>query len=336
MTIKDIAKECGFGLGTVSRVINNQPGVSEQTRKAIQAVIDKHNFVLNQNAKRLKELEHKNIVILVKGTSSPLLTGILECIQKQIESLPYTANVVILDEYDNEAQVASRIFYEQKPLGFIFLGGSPDVYKEDFSKIKIPCVVISNQAHDVENCNLSSVSIDDRKAAEFATMQLIQNGHKKIGIIGGDLKSSELTKRRFQGFLDAMKANGLSFDEEKQYAVAKYSFESGASAAKTLLRQYPDMTAIFSMSDVMAIGAIRSLHDEGFSVPEDISITGFDGLPFCDYYCPKITTIRQLKDELANKGLSALLDSMEQQKPSTHTLVPFEFVQGESVKNIRE
>ena len=100
MTIKDIAKECGCAIGTVSRVLNNHPDVSEKTRQKVMAVVEKHGFVLNTNAKQLKTQDRKNIVIIVKGASSTLLNGLLEKIQKKIENLPYTASVVVLDESD--------------------------------------------------------------------------------------------------------------------------------------------------------------------------------------------------------------------------------------------
>jgi len=138
MTIRDIARECGLGLGTVSRVLNNQPGVKESTREKVQSVVDKYGFVVNQNAKLLKEQGRKSVYLLVKGSSNVLLNLLLEIIQKRFEELPYNASVVVLNEYDNEALQACRICYEQKPLGLIFLGGNPDIYKEDFRKFKFP------------------------------------------------------------------------------------------------------------------------------------------------------------------------------------------------------
>ena len=143
MTIKDIARECGCAVGTVSRVLNNHPDVSEKTREKVLAVVKKYNFILNTNAKQLKQQDRKTLVIIVKGTSSILLNSLLERIQKKIEPLPYNASVVVLDEYENEAKAANRIYYQQKPVGVIFLGGSPDLFREDFEKLQVPCVVIS-------------------------------------------------------------------------------------------------------------------------------------------------------------------------------------------------
>ena len=334
MTIKDIAKECGCGVGTVSRVLNNHPDVSDDTRAKVMSVVDKYGFVLNKNASLLKSQDSKTIEILVKGTSNALLNEMLSVVLGKMEGLSYNASVVVLDEYENEASVANRVYYERKPQAMIFLGGNPDKYAEDFEKIKIPCVLISNEASQVSNTILSSISTDDIAASEFAAEYLIKKGHKKIGVIGGDIESSEITRKRYEGFLNAMKKYDLAFDENKSYAVSKYSFDGGASAARTLIKNNPELTAIFTMADSMAIGACRSLFDMGLSVPDDISITGFDGLPFADFYSPRITTIKQQAEKLAGDGLSILLNTLDRNEPARHELIPFEFIEGESVRCI--
>lgn len=332
MTIKDIAKEAGYSVGTVSRALNNHPDVSKKAKEKIFEVVKKHDFVLNTNAKHLKQQESKTIVILVKGTSNILLNSILELIQKKIEKTPYNSSVAVLDESDNEAYNGCRIFYERKPVGMIFLGGNPDKYTEDFLKIKAPCVLIMNQASNIENSKLSSISTDDEVAAYKMTCHLIEQGHKNIIVIGGKMSTSETTVRRYHGFSRAMEEAGLPFDFEKSYEEAKYSFSGGYNATGKLLERNPEATAIFTMSDVMAIGACRKITDMGLTIPGDISIVGFDGLPISEYYRPRITTIRQSADILAEDGLEILLNSIENKSLPIHRLVPFSFIIGESVK----
>ena len=334
MTIKDIARECGCAVGTVSRVLNNHPDVSEKTREKVLAVVKKYDFILNTNAKMLKAQDRKTIEVLVKGTSSILLNSILERIQKRMEEIPYNASVVVLDEYDNEAKAANRIYYEYKPVGIIFLGGSPDLFKEDFAKLLLPCVVISNEAQLIEGGRLSSVSTDNFTAAQYSADYLVQMGHKEIGVIGGELGGSGITQRRYDGFLSSMAKAGIGFDYERSYTASKYSFEDGAWAAQRLLEKYPELTAIFAMSDVMAIGAMRKLSDMGRRVPDDVSVIGFDGISLSEYYQPRLTTIRQLTDLLADEGLNMLLDSIERNAPPQNKFIPFEFKKGESVRKL--
>ena len=334
MTIKDIARECGCGLGTVSRALNNKPGIKEETRQKILEVVEKHGFAINNHAKQLKAHDSMTIAIIIKGASNILLTSMLSVIQKKLETLPYTTSVTVIEEEDNEASVANHIYYEEKPIGIIFLGGNPDKYSEDFNKIKIPCVLISNEAENIENSNLSSVSTDNLIASEYSAKYLIDKGHRKIGIIGGNLNNSEITNKRYQGFLKTVKDAGLDFNFDKSYVAAKYTFEGGATAVKKLIEQNPDITAVWTMSDAMAIGAMRELQDLGYKVPEEISVIGFDGLPIAGYYTPRLTTIMQQEVELAEKGLDLLLGSIEDKAPAAHLLVPFKFIEGESVINV--
>ena len=331
MTIKDIAKECGCAIGTVSRVLNNHPDVSDKTREKVLSVVNKHNFVLNVNAKQLKAQGRKNIVVIVKGTQSPLLTSLLEGIQHKLEPLTYTVEVVVLDENDNEAVNAVRIYFEQKPIGFVFLGGSPDKYPADMEKIKVPCVLISNAAEDISFSNLSSVATDNTEASFFATQHLLNNGHTNIGIIGGNIDTSFVTKSRYEGFINAITQAKINFEYEKSYVFSKYSFQGGFEAVEELIKKNPDITAIYAMSDVMAIGACRKLTDMGIKVPEQISIIGFDGIELSSYTSPRLTTILQLKDELVEQGISILLDNIERNGKAIHK---FDFMEGESVKKI--
>lgn len=333
MTIKDIARESGVAVGTVSRVLNNQDYVSKATREKVLEVVNKYGFELNQNAKELKARGSRTIVIIVNGASSILLNSLLETIQSKLEKLPYNTNVVTIDELDNEVEKAYNIYCEKKPLGIIFLGGNPERFKVDFEKIQVPCILVSTQAENQNYRNLSSVSTDDYKAMTEMTEYFIKKGHKKIGLISGDLNSM-VSNKRFRAFRETLELAGLNFDFDKSFACAKYSFEGGASACEDLLKKNSDLTAIIAMSDVMAIGACRKLKDLGYSVPDQISVSGFDGLPISNYYCPKITTIKQRQEELADVGVKALINCIEKKMNSVHKLVPYEFVEGESVKTI--
>lgn len=336
MTIIDIAKESGYSVSTVSRVLNNRKDVSPEAKQRILEIVEAHNFVPNNNAKRLKQTTTKAILVVVKGTSNMLFANIIESVQKMVEDSEYTVGVHYLDEDANEVEEAIRLCRERKPLGILFLGGNPDYFKEKFSDITIPCVLVTTQGNDLEFQNLSSVATDDIAAAEEAVDYLIANGHKNIAILGGDPKSSHISMQRCLGYLNSFKKHGLSPNTKLYYEKARFSYDSAYRAMSRLLEKKIPITAVFAMSDVMAVGAIRAICDYGLNVPGDISMIGFDGTMLADYYNPKIVTIRQRYEEIASRSVEILLRMIDLNTPAAHELIPFELQNTESVRNISD
>lgn len=334
VTIKDIARESGYSISTVSRVLNHQRDVSPDARKKIEEIVEFYHFVPNNNAKHLKQTASKNIGVLLKGTSNMLFTSILEVIQKRVANTAYTTFVLYLDEDADEVEQAKILCRERKPMGILFLGGNPENFKRGFATIEIPCVLVTNQAGTMHFPNLSSVSTDDIAAAKCAVDELIQNGHSRIGVIGGDLNSSHTSKERYQGCLQSFEENHLRLDVGTYYEKARFSYESAYEATKHLMERVKDITAIFAMSDVMAVGVIRALRDMGYAVPDDISVIGFDGTEYAKYYNPQIATIKQQSETLATKSVDILFCQLEQEREPVHEIVPFELINGESIRKI--
>lgn len=333
MTIVDIAKESGYSVSTVSRVLNNRRDVSPKAKEKIMEIVKAHNFVPNDNAKNLKQVASKSILVLVKGTSNMIFANIIEEIQSIVDASDYTASVYYLDEDEYEVDKAVILCRERKPLGVLFLGGSPENYKDDFNQLALPCVMVSNRADEAGYPNLSSVATDDVKAAEKAMDFLIENGHEKIAEIGGDLSVSQTAIYRHKGCQESFKKHGLTMDSV-YYEKARFSFDSAYRAMTRLLEKDIDITAVFAMSDVMAIGAIRAIRDKGLNVPDDISIVGFDGTPLADFYNPKIVSVRQQYKDMAIRSVEILFNMIDLNKPATHELIPFTLTEGESVKRI--
>lgn len=334
LTIKDIAKESGYSVSTVSRVLNNHHDVSPEAKKKIEEIVAEHHFVPNNNAKHLKQTVSRIIAVMVKGTYNMLFASIVEEIQTMMEKTKYNLVVSYVDEDANEVEQAQIIFRERNPLGFLFLGGNLLYFREQFGEIGVPGVLVTNQGKDLPFPNLSSVATDDVAAARCAIDYLISQGHTKIGIIGGDRKLSHTSCQRYQGCRESFQEHGIVFDEEKYYSKARFSYESGYRAMERLLDSAEDITAIFAMGDVMAIGAIRALRDRGYDVPGDISVMGFDGITLSEYYNPKLTTIQQQYRTLASRSVEILMNYIELNRGAVHEIVPFNLAHGESVKNI--
>ena len=336
VTIKDIARESGYSVSTVSRVLNNRNDVSPDARKKIEEVVAKFNFVPNNNAKHLKQNNSKAIGVLVKGISNMLFASVVEEIQRMIEKTEYTLVVSYLDEDADEVEQAILLCRERKPLGLLFLGGNPEYFHREFSGVDVPCVLVTNRANEMHFENLSSVATDDIAAARCAVDQLFVAGHRRIGILGGDFDKSYTSHQRFLGCEQSFSEHGAVLDVEHCYEKARFSFGSACRAMKRLIGKFPDVTAVFAMSDVMAIGAIRALRDLGYRVPEDVSVIGFDGTSLSEYYNPKLATIKQQHQTLANRSIEILFGQIELKKEPIHEIVPFEFVNGESIRVIDE
>ena len=333
MTIKDLARETGYSLGTVSRVLNNHPNVSEQARITIMEAVNRTGFILNTSAKNLKQQHSETIVAVVKGTSNELFAAMVEHIQFLLIDTKYMLIAEFMEEDENEVLRARQICHDKKPKGILFLGGNNLNFNSDFDKINVPCVLVTNSAAELSFDNLSSVSTDDEEAARCAVDYLLDQGHRKIALIGGTPKS-DTSRLRYKGWEDAHLARGIKAEECGPYIGGKFSYESGYKAMKQILDREIPVTAVFAMADVMAIGAIRAIHDYGLKVPEDISVMGFDGIQIADYYFPKITTIEQDIEQMAQKACQMIIEHMETDAPARHEMVSFKLNCRESVKRI--
>lgn len=334
MTIKDIARESGYSVGTVSKVLNNVPGVSAKARTQIMEVVDRYHFQLNSNAKHLKKQSSDGIAVIIKGTQNMLFAAIVEQMQGLIKQKGYDCLIYYITEDDNELEQALQICRERRPYGILFLGNNPEYFEQHFREVSVPCVLVTNSASQFGFSNLSSVSTDDEAAAKYAVEHLFSLGHEQVGVLGGKIADSGSTFLRYEGCKRAFEERGKTFDSERQYEVAYYSISGGYYAMGRLLDKMPDITAVFAMADVMAIGAIRAIKDRGLRVPEDISVIGYDGIDIGKYLVPRLTTIRQHQEGIAEHSVEILLRCIDESGPAIHEVEPFYLVPGESVRNI--
>ncbi len=335
-TIKDIARISGYSIGTVSRVLNQHPDVSEKSRERIEKVIRDLNYEPNSNAKMLKQGSNSAITLIIRGYHNIFLQSILEEVQLALHKAGESTAVVFVDENENEVQTALHLAASMRPKGFFFLGGNLGDFRSYFSEIKVPGVLLTNSARELDFPNLSSYATDDVEAAAYAIHYLYDCGHRKIGVIGGAAgnKESQTGYLRTRGCSRALRECGLD-PEEDLYLPSRFSMDGGYKAAKGLLERRKDVTAIFALADTIAIGAIRAIRDMGMRCPEDISVMGFDGIEICQYGVPRLTTIRQDVGLLSSLSVSNLLLHLHYpQNGPTHEIVPFQLQKGESVRHI--
>ena len=330
MTIKDIARLSGVGVTTVSRVLNDHPDVSEETRRRVLAVVAEQGFQPNTNARHLKQQTSASIAIIVKGTMNMLFAELMERCQQLLQDAGQNAAVYYLDEDANEVVYAVQLCRERKPLGILFLGGDLEFFQAEFGHITVPCVLLTNSARELDFPNLSSLTTDDEEAAYRVVRYLADQGHRDIGLLGGNWSCTQISYRRVLGCQRAFDELSLPFDARRSEP-CRYSFSDAYDTTKRLLGRCPELTALFCVSDVMALGAIRAIHDLGRRVPRDISVVGYDGIPLSRFSVPRLTTVRQDTQQLARQGVDLLLRNLQRPRPPVHGVVPFALIAGESV-----
>ena len=333
MTIKDLAQKTGYSVATISRVLNNHPNVSKKTREKILRAVEESGFQINTNAQNLKQ-HATSILVIVKGTSNEMFSEMVETIQNMIVQTQYPLYVDYIDEDHNEVLRAVRLCREKKPLGVLFLGGNSQNFLKHFDKIQIPCVLVSNDASGLPFPNLSSVSTDDRLAARSAIDSLIALGHRKFVIVGGDRTISDTSRLRYEGCLQSFRNHGIEYDEDLDYQGVRFSYQDGYNATQQLIANGRPFTALFAIADVMAIGAIRALHDNGLRVPRDVSVMGYDGLPLGSFLVPQLSTVIQMSRLMAQRSVEILIDRIEHGGEACHESIPYALCQRESTRRI--
>lgn len=335
MNIKDIARICGVGVSTVSRVLNNHPDVKKETRDKILETIKVYNYVPNNSARMLKSNNMKHIGVLVKGVFNPFFSEMLKIMEMHINRIGYT---MILHHYDpkdlngSEGAVLVSFIKEKRLQGVICLGGNFSRIEEElFEEIEVPVVLTSVDSHiEINQALFSRVCIDNEKAAYEATKYLIEQGHRQIAIMLGDEFDAGVSNRRVMGYMRALEEYNIPIN--KDYIVlGGYDFKPAYECTKELLNTHPELTALFAISDIMAIGAGRGVVDLGLKIGEDLSILGFDGLDIGKYYNPPLTTIKQPRRQMADESINLLVKLIEKKGKNKNIVLETALVERMSV-----
>ena len=338
MNIRDIAKKAGVGVSTVSRVLNKHPDVKKETRDKILEVIKESNYVPNNSARILKSNNMRHIGVLVKGVFNPFFSEMLKVIETHINQIGYT---MILHHYDpndlysNEGDVLISFIKEKRLQGVICLGGNFEGIKEEsFEDLNVPIVLTSIDSHIHINPNLfSSVGIDNEKAAYEATRYLTEKGHKHIALVLGDEFDAGVSNRRAIGYMKALEISHIPVN--KDYIImGGYDFEPAYNNTKQFLTQHKEITAIFAISDIMAIGVGKAIVDLGYQIGKEISLLGFDGLDIGKYYNPALTTIKQPQRQMADDSINLLLKLIEKKCINQRNVLETKLIERMSVCKI--
>jgi DNA-binding LacI/PurR family transcriptional regulator len=339
ITIKDVARMCGVGVTTVSRAINNHPDINEATKAMVMQVIKENHYIPNNSARNLKRSASKTIAVLIKGITNPFFNRMLQVFEKETQKRKYSYILQRVDENQDEIDVAIELEKEKRLKAIVFLGGSFSHSKEKLDQLTVPFVLSTiGMTAEVDQNNYSSVSVDDLQESYKLVDYLCSLGHRKIAIISASTEDESIGKLRYQGYKKALEDHGLVVDENLVWRMKEeidtYTMENGYVVTKELLESKQEFTAIYAISDSLAVGACKAILEAGKRVPEDYSVAGFDGLDISFYYNPSITTIRQPVEEIAEETIKILFDLIQKKTMQEHKIFPAELMIRESTKAI--
>lgn len=334
MTIKDIARMSGVSITTVSRVLNNRPDVSDESRQRVLDVIESTNYIPNNSARDLVKTKSDAIGLVVRGISNPFYTDIIHAAESAITMRGYTMVMQQISSNSDELKRAAIMEREKRLRGIILLGGRFDYTAADLALLNVPfvCCSFGNHYGTLEHTDYSSVSIPDKETAYQATRYLIDRGHRRIAALITCPDDHSISQLRYEGYLQALTEAGITPDESLVICTDTFNIQGAYRAMDQALAAGSDFSAVFAISDNMAIGAMRALRERGRAVPDDCSVIAIDGIEVSGYIDPPLTTLCQPMEEMGRHSAEILLDMIEGHRGNRHETLHTVLRQGGSVK----
>jgi len=316
VTIYDVAKKAGVGIGTVSRVINNSPQISPKTREKVLKVIRELKYQPSAMAQGLARKRSNIIACIVPFFTGYFYFEVLNGIQQTLSTFGYDLILYNVDKLEKKEEILKRTIQERKVDGVLLISlPISDKIVNKFRESKLPIVLVDSY-HDA----LDSITIENREGAFIATEHLINLGHKRIGMINGCL-SSVPAINRLEGFKAALNKYNIVYNDS--YVVSMglngdpevlnndgFNKKAGYKAMHQLLALNGDRpTAVFISSDIQATGAIKAIQEHDLKIPEDISLIGFDGIELSGFL--GLTTMKQPMFEMGIIAIDRLIKKIQ-------------------------
>lgn len=304
ITIKDIAKELDLNFSSVSRALNNKPGVSEETRRIVMETAEKLGYRPNVIARGLVSRVTRTIGVIVPDIINPIFGEITTAIIDTANENGYDVFLCI-SNWSNKKEEDYIHTVQQKQVDGIIIKSVSDSNTGLLERSSVP--VIGYESWTTNN-KFSSVSVDNVRGGYMAAEHLIQYGYLKTAIISGPANSSASINRR-KGFNDAFEDHNLKTDGSRMY-IGEYNIESGYTLAKQLFQDFPDTDSVFAGNDVMALGVLQYLEEHGLAPGKDVGVIGFDDIQISHLPQFMLTTIKQPKFGIGKIMTNVLLEEV--------------------------
>ncbi len=332
-TLKDVAQLAGVSTAAVSYALSGKRPISEETKRRIQAAVEQLDYVPDLNARGLSMRDSKLIGVVIPQTEpgdrlmfqNSFYSEVLGSIEYYARQNGYHILISATDANESYLTLAMKRNLD----GIIVIGMYPDEFYQEMKKTKIPIVLIDSYCNDHYYHN---IRIDDAYGSYLAARYLLENGHREIAFFVGQLKESGVMKKRLLGYQQALQEFEVPYREEYVFE-GQVDYESGITLANRLLQSQLPVTGIVAAADILAIGVMKGLYENGKKIPEDYSIVGFDDAEVSRYLTPGLTTVRQQISLKGQRAVELLLKHIEDPAlPKQEEILPLQLVQRESVK----
>lgn len=319
-TIRDVAKLAGVSVATVSRVLNNQGYVHEDTRKRVERAIEQLNYKPNAVARSLYKKTSKSIGLIIPDITNPFFPQLVRAVEETMNEAGYTVLLFNSDEeLERELNIIDLMVTKYVD-GIIIVSNT--IKYEHLKDLSIPIVALDR----IVNEAIPSVSVDNYEGAREAVRLLIRKGCRKIAHLRGP-ENIFTAEERLRGYIDEMESQGLS------HFVYSGNYELKTSMLETmkLISENPGIDGIFAGNDVMAVGAVKAITRLGIKIPDQLKIIGFDGIELGTAITPELTTMQQPIIQLGKKSSELLLDYIEgNQIGKRHYVFPAKLIERDS------
>jgi LacI family repressor for deo operon, udp, cdd, tsx, nupC, and nupG len=333
VTITRVAQEAGVSTQTVSRVINHRPDVAADTRERVQQVIARLGYQPNAIARSLVSRRTRTLGLITADFSDYFFTQVIAGAEVEARKHGYFFMLGSTERNIQDEPEYIRLLTEHHVEGILFARPSTEPSNRHLSDLVQQGVPVVTTAYYLPGQPLTVVDVDNLNGARQATGCLVEGGHRQIAMITGTAGWKSVADRS-TGFLETLQAANIPADPAL-HVEGDWSYESGYHAMQALMAGQRPFTAVFAQNDRMAIGAIRALREKGRSVPEDVSVVGYDDIPVAAYSEPPLTTVRQPMREVGETATRLLIEAIAQSNGggSREVLLKTELVRRESCTN---
>lgn len=310
ITIKDIARMAGVSTATVSKVVNHKDkNISEATRQRILNIIDEYNYIPNRVASSMITKKTHSIGLVIPDIANPFFPEIARGVEDIANKRGYH---VILCNTDNDLnkEVAYMAMLEEKMVDGIILTASSHHTDQsmDLSKIHVPVITVDR---DIKGSKIKGkIIVDNKSGAEEAVRYMLDKGYRRILHLAGPI-TSEPSRERYEGYKKAHDGLGMARFEEL-FIPGFYTSEWGYEGIRDAIKAGINFDSVFCGNDLIALGAMKALKEEGHKIPEDIGIVGFDDIYMTTMIEPRLTTVHQPNYQMGYKAAQMLIDFIEE------------------------